>query len=270
MSNNWMRLRPMSAALAMTLGIGLVASSTLDAGPTVRNRSRPRTAANAQQGQAAANAQSSGASGGFQGVININGQEYRSNDPAEFARLQQQLRPQLQNPLLGLPALPNGIPTASVGSSGFQGAININGQEYRTNDPAEFARLQQQLGQQLTNPAIGLLGAVPAGVASSSGFQGVVNINGQEYRTNDPAEFARLQQQLGLQFRNTALGLPMLPNGVGTGGFSGGSAGGFSGGSAGGFSGGSSSGSGTSGGFSGGSSSGTSGGSTSTGARLSN
>ena len=54
----------------------------------------------------------------------------------------------------------------------------------------------QKLLEQFGN----LNGKANGNVAQSSSFEGVVNINGKETRTNDPAEFARLQQQFKNQF----------------------------------------------------------------------
>jgi len=89
-------------------------------------------------------------------------------------------------------------------ASSFEGVININGRETRTNDPAEFARLQQQMGQLPMGlpiaPMAGMLNIANMANAANSNFEGVVNINGQEFRTKDPAEFARLQQQFQNQF----------------------------------------------------------------------
>lgn len=81
----------------------------------------------------AANSSSSSGSA-FSGVMNINGREFRTADPAEFQRLlrmQQGMFPQL--PFAG--------PTASA----FQGAVNINGVEQKFSDPAAFQQAVQGL-----------------------------------------------------------------------------------------------------------------------------
>jgi hypothetical protein len=170
------------------LGFGLTcAAPSVMADPIPRGGSRAAVVAQAQSGQA------------FQGALNFNGKEFRTNDPAEFRRLQQQFGARMPN-LQGLTVLPNAAGGGAASSSAFQGVININGQEFRTNDPAEFQRLQQQFGGQVTNllegfPALPNAGAGAA--AASSAFQGAINVNGQAFRTNDPAEFQRLQRQLG-------------------------------------------------------------------------
>ena len=126
----------------------------------------------------------------FEGVININGKEFRTRDPAEFARLQQQM-----------PQFPQGFPgvaQANAGNTAFQGVMNINGREFRTSNPAEFARLQRQMQMQMQFRN-GFPGVVQAN-AGNAAFQGVMNINGREFRSNDPAEFARLQRQFANQF----------------------------------------------------------------------
>ncbi|MDX1969987.1 MAG: sigma factor-like helix-turn-helix DNA-binding protein, partial [Planctomycetaceae bacterium] len=82
----------------------------------------------------AANSSSSSSGSAFSGVMNINGREFRTADPAEFQRLlriQQGMFPQL--------------PFPGPSASAFQGAVNINGVEQKFSDPAAFQQAVQGL-----------------------------------------------------------------------------------------------------------------------------
>lgn len=93
--------------------------------------------------------------GVFSGTVNINGREIKTDNPAEFQRLlqmQQAAFPQLP----GFPQLGNGFPnlkgngaaaggfsgggaaTSTNGPNGFQGTVNINGQQQTFNNQADF------------------------------------------------------------------------------------------------------------------------------------
>lgn len=151
----------------------------------------------------------------------------------------------------------------SVKNSAFQGVININGREVKTNDPAEFQRLMQQnqvglpfgglgqIGQFNPNGGQALNGGQSINVGqgvSNSAFSGSININGKEMKTNDPAEYQRMLQQAQGAFPggfplgglgangglNLGIGNAFGGANAGGGGFAGGNAGGFAGGNAGG------------------------------------
>ncbi len=155
----------------------------------------------------------------------------------------------------------------SVKNSTFQGVININGREVKTNDPAEFQRLMQQnqvglpfgglgqIGQFNPNGGQALNGGQSINIGqgvSNSAFSGSININGREMKTNDPAEYQRMLQQaqgafpgglpLGGLGANGGLNLGIgnafgganAGGNAGAGGFAGGNAGGNAFGNAGG------------------------------------
>lgn len=120
----------------------------------------------------------------FSGVLNVNGKEIRTDNPAESARLQQEM----MGGFVGIPS----INMAKAAGSAFQGAMNINGQTFKTDDPAEFQRLQIQFGN--------LFQAMPqmnAGNSNSaSSFSGMINNNGNVQTFSDPAAFQQAQKQL--------------------------------------------------------------------------
>lgn len=89
-----------------------------------------------------------------------------------------------------LPALP---PVNVAGNQKFQGVMNINGQQFQTDNAAEFQRLMQQNQ--------GLFGQLPKGQGAKA-FQGVMNINGVEQKFDDPDEFT--EAAIGAD-------LPLLP-----------------------------------------------------------
>ena len=129
------------------------------------------------------------------------GQEVQKNEPGKKAAVAQKPAPQ---DLLGkLKAVKEKAiekkdfppePLMNIaGNQAFQGVMNINGQQFQTNDPEEFRKLMQQNQ--------GLFGQFPPGRGVKS-FQGVMNINGVEQKFDDPDEFT--EAAIGAD-------LPLLP-----------------------------------------------------------
>lgn len=106
----------------------------------------------------------------------------------------------------------SGGATATNQNGVFSGSVNINGREVKTNDPAEFQRLLQMqqaaFPQFMAFPAFGKAfpnlggnGAAAGGATSingSNGFQGTVNINGQQQTFTNQADFEKALQGLKL------------------------------------------------------------------------
>lgn len=83
----------------------------------------------------------------------------------------------------GFPTFPL-LPGNGFGATVFSGAMNINGQEFHTNDPAEFQRLTQQHQ--------GMFPQFPAAGKGIQVFHGVINNNGvvQEFDNAEDFEAA--------------------------------------------------------------------------------